>query len=164
MQKPTSQELFDTLDATWPAKQFINHAGWMIREGAGGGQRVSATTLEAPLKNVDIAVAERKMQDLRQKELFMVRGSDTGLDAILKSADYGIVDPVVVLVSPVNDLLKHKHTVHPTTQSGTPNTDAQVIWAAGGIGPSRLAIMERATTPKAIIQSRDMGVALNKFR
>ena len=101
MSQPTPQELFDAIDATWSAEQFINHAGWCIRKGAGGGKRVSAATLEAPFKDVDIVTAEQKMQFLNQKELFMIRPSDTKLDTKLEQFKYDIVDPVVLLASPV---------------------------------------------------------------
>ncbi len=159
MQQPTSQKLFNAVDATWSAKRFITHNGWMIREGAGGGQRVSAATLEAPLKDVDILNAEHKMEALGQRSLFMVRDTDTELDVVLEQANYGIVDPVVVLASSVNDLLNHKYTNHETSLSQTPSQNAKTIWADGGIGPDRLAIMARVSEPKAIIQSQNMGVA-----
>ncbi|KAB7614591.1 GNAT family N-acetyltransferase [Amylibacter sp. SFDW26] len=159
MQKPTSQELFSAVDATWSAKQFISHDGWMLREGAGGGKRVSAATLEAPIDDVDIIVAEQQMTALGQKSLFMVRDSDAALDNVLEQADYGIVDPVVVLASPVSDLLKQKYTSHSVNLAESPSNDAKTIWNDGGISPDRLSIMERVTAPKTILESSDMGVA-----
>jgi len=159
MKAPTSQQLFDAVDATWSAKQFINHAGWIIRKGMGGGQRVSAATLEAPLMDVDITKAEHQMQALGQKALFMVRDSDVDLDNVLEQAGYEIVDPVVVLASPVNDLLTHQHIDHAVDLHDTPNLDAQTLWADGGIGPERLAIMDRVSGPKTIIQTKNCGVA-----
>ena len=161
MQRPTSHELFKAVDATWSAKNFIDHDGWIIREGAGGGQRVSAATLEAPLNSANILSAEQKMESIGQNSLFMVRDSDADLDIVLEQANYGIVDPVVVLASPVNELLNHKYTNHQTSLSQTPNQSAKEIWASGGIGADRLAIMERVVEPKAIIQSGDMGVAFS---
>ncbi|TMV56955.1 GNAT family N-acetyltransferase, partial [Thioclava sp. BHET1] len=45
---PDGEAIFAALDASWPAAA-LHHAGpWLIREGRGGGKRVSAATAERP--------------------------------------------------------------------------------------------------------------------
>ena len=37
-------DLFAAVDATWPAAEDTQVGGWTIRDGRGGGQRVSAAS------------------------------------------------------------------------------------------------------------------------
>ncbi|MEL6679458.1 MAG: GNAT family N-acetyltransferase, partial [Pseudomonadota bacterium] len=36
--------LYDAVEATWPAAHMWQQDGWTMRDGAGGGKRVSAAT------------------------------------------------------------------------------------------------------------------------
>ena len=57
---PKPEAIFKVLDATWPAARQFTHEGWTLREGAGGGQRVSAAT--ADTATADLASAEAGMR------------------------------------------------------------------------------------------------------
>jgi hypothetical protein len=37
--------LFDVIDATWPAAQMLRDGAFVLRNGQGGGKRVSAASL-----------------------------------------------------------------------------------------------------------------------
>lgn len=160
MQRPSPTELFHAVDATWPPLAFHSHDGWLVREGAGGGQRVSAATLLSDLESVKIAAAVEKMQSLDQDRLFMIRNSDFDLDKNLQSLGYDIVDPVVILTEQTRKLLsappKEKYDIRALD---APNEDAKAIWAEGGIGPYRLNVMTRVKVPKTILVADEMGVA-----
>lgn len=160
MKLPTQTDLFDAVDATWAPYAFHNVEGWLIREGAGGGQRVSAATRLPATQNFKIDPAVAKIVSLGQTPLFMIRNSDVELDAELQALGYNIVDPVIILVAPTHKLInnpqQHMQTIH---MLNAPNTDARNIWAAGGIDQGRLDVMARVKAPKTILNAGDMGVA-----
>ncbi|EAR50637.1 Putative acetyl transferase [Oceanicola granulosus HTCC2516] len=141
------------LDATWPAVSRREIDGWTIREGGGGGSRVSAATLAVPGSDADIAKAEAAMRDLGQPPLFMVREGEDALDATLAAAGYRVKDPTVGYAAPTASVIRPipRLAVAP---SWPPLAIQREIWAAGGIGPSRLAIMERAASPKTTLLGR----------
>ncbi len=160
MKRPSQIDLYNAVDATWAPFAFHNLDGWMIREGAGGGQRVSAATALSNTQSFQINAAGTKMVSLDQTPLFMIRNTDTGLDAELHDLGYEIVDPVVILVAPTTELLSNPsikmQTVHALNK---PDANAKVIWAAGGIDQGRLDVMTRVKGPKAVLVAGEMGVA-----
>lgn len=160
MMPPSQNDLFNAVDATWAPLAFHNHEGWLVREGAGGGQRVSATTLLPDVQDYQINTAVEKMMSLGQTPLFMIRGADTGLDAELRGLKYAIVDPVVILIAETQELLRHSPKQMPPMQTlDIPDVNAQKIWAEAGITQGRLNVMARVTSPKTIISAGEMGVA-----
>ena len=42
---PRTADLFDAVELTWPAARLHRAGPWLIREGQGGGKRVSAASL-----------------------------------------------------------------------------------------------------------------------
>lgn len=148
----TPELIYDVLEHSWPAAGLQRVGPWMIRKGAGGGQRVSAATAEAGVTDADIVGAEAAMQALGQEPLFMIRHSDAELDAMLAARGYARHDPVVVYAVPVAALPA------PAPMSAFANwpplnITAQ-IWADAGIGPGRLAVMDRAKGAKTTILGR----------
>lgn len=160
MQYPTETELFDAIDATWAPFAFHTHQGWLIREGRGGGKRVSAATALSKTSDTNISSAVTMMQIFGQDPLFMIRGSDIQLDHELETAGYSVIDPVVVLAGPTHSLRFETPTnpcaIHQLT---APNEAAKTVWSEGGIGPARLDIMARVQGPKSILIADDMGVS-----
>lgn len=160
MKSPSGLDLFDAVDATWAPLAIHNHEGWLIREGAGGGQRVSAATLLTDAKNAKICSAADKMLSIGQNPLFMIRGSDITLDAELEALGYAIVDPVAILTGPIDRLIqKQPKPTHHVDRLITTNNEAKYIWAKGGIDQNRLNVMRRVKCPKTILSAGDMGVA-----
>lgn len=144
-------DCFAVCDATWPAASTTRVGPWTIRYGKGGGSRVSAATLDGPMG--DIHVAEQAMRALGQTPLFMIRNAEAALDNALEQAGYRIKDPVNIYAMRVADLLDRPPRV--MTFTIWPPVQAQRdIWAAGGIGPARLAVMARAATPKTTQMGR----------
>lgn len=153
MTRPTSSKLFLALDATWPPLRFVNLPPWTLREGAGGGQRVSAATAAADLCKDDITAAEVGMRDLQQHPLFMLRPGDDALDEWLKARNYDIVDPVAIYLMPLKD---RPHVVSDTTIKSTWPASAVVraLWEKGGIGPARVAVMDRVRNTKTVLVAK----------
>lgn len=157
---PDQTELFDAVDATWAPLALHNHAGWIIREGAGGGQRVSAATLLPDVRDAKISAAVDKMVSIGQNPLFMIRKQDGAVDKELQTLGYHIVDPVAILIAPTKTLLGlPPQPIHQINQLDTPNAGAIKIWAAGGIDQNRLNVMARVNVPKTILSASGAGAA-----
>ncbi len=144
---------FDVIDQTWPAADQKTVGGFNLREGQGGGSRVSAATM-VDGNAVDIDAAEQAMLDMGQKRLFMIRPGDEALDAQLETRGYSVVDAVTIYACPaakLTDLAIPRVTVFTIWE---PLSIMREIWAAGGIGPERLDIMARVEGPKTGLLSR----------
>ena len=150
----TTQALYDAIDATWPAAAITSEGPWRIRDGWGGGQRVSAATASGAIKANDIPLAEAAMEVLGQNPLFMIRGGEDALDMMLADRGYRVKDPVTLYTAPLETLA----TEHPPRVTcftiWEPLQIMLDIWDQGGIGPERIAIMHRAQRPKTGILGR----------
>ena len=151
---PNIQALYATLDATWPAAKINQIGGWMIREGQGGGKRVSAATMIGLV--ADIKIAESEMSALGQSKLFMIKEGDQALDDKLANAGYSIIDPVVLLASQLQITQTPYHEA-----PNLPNDEMEQIWQKGGIGPGRIAVMNRAEMPKCFSCIDNSAVAFS---
>ncbi len=147
-------DLTAAIDATWPALRQIEVPGFTLREGAGGGSRVSAATARAGWDESHIAGAEAGMRDLGQLPRFMVRAGEAALDAQLEARGYIVTDPTLLRMAPVEVL--HDRDIPRVTvfTIWEPLAIMREIWAAGGIGPARLAVMDRVRGPKTAIFGR----------
>lgn len=158
---PSPHRLFDALDATWPAAGFDDSAapGWRLRRGGGGGKRVSAATALTPGASVDAAIAAMNAMD--QTPLFMVRPGEEALDADLAARGHAVIDPVVMYVAEAGALtgLALRKGVRWVEVRGRLAL-LDEIWAEGGIGEARLAVMARCEGPRTTIMARtDEAVA-----
>ena len=146
--------LYDVVDATWPAAATHRVGPWLIRDGQGGGKRVSSATAEGEWAEADIDLAEAQHRDLGQTPLFMIRDGETRLDAALDARGYTLVDPVNIYAVPTAQLA----TTPPppiTTFCLWPMLEImREIWAEGDIGPGRIAVMDRVAGPKTAILGR----------
>lgn len=149
MQIPSEQQLFEAVDASWPAHKSQKLGGWTLREGRGGGQRVSAASGEG-----DIAQAEVAMEEMGQDKLFMIRGDQTELDRELAARGYTIKDPVDLLVGDAREIAQGYDPKQKAIFTGLPMAILAEIWAEGGVGPTRIDVMERAGCAKSYILGR----------
>ncbi|MDP5336283.1 MAG: GNAT family N-acetyltransferase [Paracoccaceae bacterium] len=151
---PDLAQLYDVIDGTWPAAetQVLGHV--LLRRGDGGGQRVSAATALGPITPRDIDAAEAAMQAMEQPRLFQIRAGDTALDDLLARRGYVIVDPVNLYVAPVDAVATRRPPPVTAFCVWEPLAIQIDIWAKGGIGPGRLAVMQRAKGPKTSILGR----------
>lgn len=150
---PTPDRLFAALDATWCPADIVRTGPWTLRRGDGGGQRVSAATADSPVSETDIDRAEDGMRALDQHPIFMIRPQDADLDTWLDDRGYDVVDPVTLYAVPAAEVAEDL----PMTLaiSTWPPLAVQLdLWAAGGIGPARIAVMERVAVPKTSILGR----------
>jgi len=150
----TPADLSALIDATWPPAATRRAGPFRLREGQGGGQRVSAATAEAEWQQADIAAAEAAQRDLGQVPLFMIRAGEEALDAALAARGYRVVDPVVLYRAPLADLATEPPPPITTFCLWPMLQIMRELWAEGGIGPGRIAVMERAGPPKTAILGR----------
>ncbi|MGR3758198.1 MAG: GNAT family N-acetyltransferase [Tranquillimonas sp.] len=145
--------LWPALDATWPPAGLHRVGPWTLREGRGGGSRVSTATADRPATEADVAQAEAGMRAMGQAPLFRIGPGQDALDALLAARGYEMFDPVVIYAADLPlpggpDAEGGSHAVWP------PLGIQSDIWREGGIGAERQAIMARAPGPKAAILGR----------
>lgn len=153
---PDADRLFRSVDATWPPHRIWRQDGWTLRDGRGGGKRVSAATLAGPPENADIALAVRAMALMQQAPLFMIRPQDRALDERLAAAGYDVIDPVAALVAPLSEM-SHEAPATAPLFAAEPTEDMARVWQAGGIGQARLDIMRRCALPKTCVALMEEG-------
>lgn len=145
--------IHEVLDATWPAASVRKVGGFRVREGRGGGSRVSCASLDTAFEEADIDAAEAAHRALRQQPKFMIRDGDEALDKTLETRGYELCDPVVIYTAPVTGLPTE---APPLTAFAhwPPLAITREIWARTDIGPERQAVIERAAMPKTAILGR----------
>lgn len=150
----TPETLSAVAEATWPPHAVSSVGPWTIREGRGGGQRVSAASAAGAWREADIPQAEAAMRALGQSPLFVLRPGEEALDAALASRGYALHDPVVAYAAPVADLAAVEPPFLTSFPHWPPLAVARQLWDEGGIGPARIAVMERAAGPRTCILGR----------
>lgn len=144
----------------WPPVATAEAGGFVIQQGGGGGSRVSAALWQG--SRMDIHAAAAAMRAAGQVPLFSVEQSDTALDAALAADGYTVEDETVFLIGPVDGIGAEPPKPVSAFTLWPPLAIQRDLWAAGGIGPSRRAVMARAEGPKTTllgrVQDRAAGV------
>lgn len=148
-----SANLFEVIDATWPAATTHEAGGFLVREGLGGGSRVSSASLTVPFGAADIDAAIAAHRALGQPPKFMIRPGEEALDAALDARGFEVFDPVTVYDAALDAL---SDEVPPVSAFAhwPPLAIAAEVWERGGIGPARRAVMTRAQGPRAVVLGR----------
>ena len=146
--------MFEVIDATWPPARFVSRGPFTLRRGKGGGNRVSAATLDGPPWKADLEQVEREMRGFGQAPLFMIRPGDDAIDEILDARGYAIRDAVTIYACPVEHLCGLPLPRVTIFTIWEPLAIMREIWAQGGIGPERLAVMQRVRGPKTGMLAR----------
>ncbi|PIE10810.1 MAG: GNAT family N-acetyltransferase [Rhodobacterales bacterium] len=157
----TADALTAALQATWPAASTRQVGPVTIREGKGGGARVSAATAPDAMSHDALVAAEDAMRALGQVPIWQVTPGP--LDDQLAQAGYAIRDRTVFMTAPVDDVAAMELKLMSAFRTFPPIAVQRDIWAEGGIGPERLAVMDRACSPKISllgrVEDRPMGAA-----
>jgi N-acetylglutamate synthase len=143
--------LFEALLATWAPAETRRMGGWTLRRGEGGGNRVSSATLDAP--EGDIAAAEEAMRAWGQRPTFMIRPGDEDLDGRLEALGY-VLDSATLIVAGRPQAIAPAEPDERVILGPAPLAAMREIWAAGGVGPSKLAAMARAVEPRVYLLGR----------
>jgi GNAT superfamily N-acetyltransferase len=138
---PDAARLFRVLEATWRAASLREDAGWTLREGAGGGSRVSAGT------------AGPGARAQGAPPLVQVRPWDGALDAELAALGYRAFDESVLYLASAERIagaMPHASVYWSAERLAV----MEEIWQAGGTSPARLGVMDRAPGPKTFLLCR----------
>ncbi|MBS0563732.1 MAG: GNAT family N-acetyltransferase [Proteobacteria bacterium] len=155
----TPRDLVALMDRTWPAHATRAAGCWQVREGRGGGRRVSSAVLAPGATAADaeaaIALAESAHQALAQPPVFrLLDGDEEGADAALAARGYRVAEPTILrhaAISPLADAPPERLTAFPLWP---PLAITEEIWTDAGIGPGRRAIMALAPGPRTAILGR----------
>jgi GNAT superfamily N-acetyltransferase len=138
--------------ATWPAASTSRLGPWTLRDGAGGGKRVSAATADGDWSTPDLAGAEDAMRQNGRAPLFLIRAGEDMLDTALMMRGYAVIDPVIAYAAPLTAFVTpHAMTTFP---HWPPLSIAETIWSDCGTDTARIAVMHRASGAKTVILSR----------
>jgi len=140
---PNPATIFATLDTTWPPEMYQQSGDWLLRIGGAGGSRVNAATAIGDTPELDGC-----------GPLVMIRTGQDALSQRLDAAGYSIKDPCRILVARSADVARDLPDGPGTITGDAPIAQIVEIWEAGGVGPARLAIMDRANCPKTYITGR----------
>lgn len=154
MNLPDLPTLYHVAEATWPARATSQVGGFTLRDGAGGGKRVSAATLATEYEKADLTAAEDAMRAMGQTPLFQIRAGETALDQRLDQQGYAKIDAVNVLVAPTQDIATERPPFTAAIPSAEPLALLDELWEAGGITAARRAVMDRCPLPKTRFISR----------
>lgn len=150
----SANPLYDVIEATWPPAALHNFRKWTIREGQGGGKKVSAATAFGPPDVKDLTAAETAMRGLGQTPLFMIRASEIDLDTQLQDAGYDILDPTYLYHAPIADIAIERPPKVSIFNIWEPLQIQYDIWSAGEILAPHWAVMERVKSPKTSLLGR----------
>lgn len=156
MTQPGAADLRAAMQATWPAAEETTVGPFVLRRSQGGGQRVTAATVDPGAEGLAAALprAEAQMQSWGQVPIFQVMPETPGLDALLDAAGYAIKDPVILYVAPLERIAAIPTPRLSTFALWPPLAVQREIWAAGGIGADRVAVMERVQGDKTALLAR----------
>ncbi len=149
----------EAIAATWPPEAVHDAGPFRLAQGSGGGNRVSAARLRDPCADgsgvtaAEIAAVAAHTRALGQEALFMVFGWQAPLDRLLETEGYGMRDATDMLCSAVSRVAAPPPPVT-CFDIWPPLAVQEDIWAAGGIGPARLAVMHRVPGPRTTIFGR----------
>ena len=146
--------IYDVIEGTWPPVSQKITGPWIIREGQGGGSRVSATSARQPVTADELPLAENAMRALGQPLLFMIREGDAELDVLLAEYGYEVFDPVNLYVAPVVEMAATRLPRVTCFTLWEPLEIMRDIWDAGGISAGRQAVMQRTPGPKTALFGR----------
>lgn len=145
--------LAQVMEATWPAAGRTRLGPFTLRQGGGGGQRVSAATVEDDFADGDLEAAIAAMPE----PLFAIHpdrsAADLALDAALAARGFRLHDPVVAYAAPVPALAGEVPFLA-AFPHWPPLEAVRALWAEGGIGPARVEVMARAEGPHTAILGR----------
>jgi len=143
------------VDGTWPAAEIRRAGPWTLRRSAGGGSRVNAATAAPGAAAGDIPAAEAAMRDRGQPPLFCLCAGEAALDAALAARGYAIKDPTELYVAGTAGLARAAPGM--VYALWPPLAIQAELWAEGGIGTARRAIMARAPGPRTALLGRIDG-------
>ncbi|MGI3169452.1 GNAT family N-acetyltransferase [Pseudooceanicola sp. C21-150M6] len=152
---PDPERYFAAAEATWAPAEKIELGAVTLRRSPGGGKRVTAATARDGVTTQDILEAEARMRGFGQQPLFQLRGDQMALDQMLEAGGYAVADPTRILACPIDRVADLQHDREQSCLAVWEPLAIQLeFWANGGVGPDRIAVMERSAEPKTALIGR----------
>jgi GNAT superfamily N-acetyltransferase len=149
---PDGPTLLHNMVASWPPVAEHPVGPWTLREGPGGGNRVTCAVAEGGVTGDDLPPLVAAAARLGQPGLVMVRQGEDALVTVLDAAGWRMGEEVVLYLAPSDAFAA------PSTMTAfalwPPLAVQRLMWNEGDIGPGKQAIMDRATGPKTAILGR----------
>ena len=154
---PTPAALFAALDATWAPAARVSLGDWIVRRGLDGGSRVSSVWPKGD-PGIDLAAAIDAAAAIQrgwgQRPLVQIGPGDAALDAALAARGWEAYDACEMLAAPVARIAAHGAAGLMVVKVRAPLAALDALWAEGGVGPARRAVMARTPAPKEILLLR----------
>lgn len=151
----TRSDLLAAAEATWPPAEIARDGGFETGRGLGAGGRVSATRAIAPdWQEADLDAAVIRHRGWRQPPLVRAFEDDARLNALLRDRGWQRAKPTAILAAPIACLAGQPVADMAAFTVWPPLAVQRDLWRAGGIGPERQAVMDRAPRPKAALLAR----------
>lgn len=151
----SAQALQEAAEATWPAAEVVRDGGIATPRGMGAGGRVSASRIVSPeWREADLEAALARHRAWGQPPLVRALDDDARLNAFLDAQGWRRFKPTAILTRPVTALTDRPVPGMAAFAIWPPLAIQREVWAAGGVGPERLAVMERVAGPKAALLGR----------
>jgi ribosomal protein S18 acetylase RimI-like enzyme len=145
----TPEVLAQLMEATWPPARAWREGVFTLRDGDGGGKRVSAASCEDDFAAQDL----ERLEASTAEPLVLIRAGEEALDQALADRGWRVVDPVVAYVAPVSALVADLPPLAAFAH-WPPLQIAASIWEEGGISPARIKVMERVAGAKSVVLAR----------
>lgn len=147
--------LLAAAEATWPPAELARDGGFETGRGFGAGGRVSASRAVAPdWAEADLEAAVARHRGWGQPPLVRALDDDARLNATLAASGWQRFKPTAFLTAPVARLTERPVQRMAAFALWPPLAIQREVWEAGGIGPERQAVMERAAGPKTALLGR----------
>jgi GNAT superfamily N-acetyltransferase len=180
-QRPDQARLLALLEATWPAAARARCGPFTLRDGAGGGKRVSAATCAGAWQGGDLDAAEAAMRAAGQPPLFRIPEAappvadkdgkpspEARLETALAARGYRQVDPTLLMAAPLGTAATGGGVmaegpanawapgarVHPVYALWPPLGIQTELWDEDGTDAARRAVMMRAAGDKTALLGR----------
>lgn len=143
--RPDAALLFEALAASWPPLAVRALGPFTLRDGDGGGRRVSAATVAGEFTPAEF---ERALAEVTAGDApaFRIGPGSARLDAALAARGWEMRDPTAIWLGAVAALGQGPS---PAVHEVWPPLEAQRrIWEDGGTGPARQRVMARAAGPR----------------
>ncbi len=147
-------DLARAFETTWPAAETRDSGALRTGRGLGAGGRVGSSRALGPgWRAADIAAAEAVHRGWVQAPLFRVALGDTALRDALAARGYRPHTPTAIMVCGCAALAGRLPGMT-AFATWPPLAIQRDLWAAGGIGAARQAVMERVALPRAALLGR----------
>lgn len=147
--------LLAAAEATWPPAEVARDGGIETARGFGAGGRVSASRAVAPdWREADLEAAVVRHRAWGQPPLVRAMEDDARLNAVLEARGWRRFKPTAILTAPVAALAGHPVPAMAAFALWPPLAIQRELWALGGIGPERQAVMARVAAPKTALLGR----------